>query len=76
MLREDSIVMNFYNKVGTMGMADYQNYIGGLPVRNFSAGQLNRRRSGRDLQNGRRLHRRAQHQPRRPADAPLHARLR
>ena len=27
MLREDSVVMNFYNKVGTMGMADYQNYI-------------------------------------------------
>ncbi|HHY58889.1 MAG TPA: aldehyde ferredoxin oxidoreductase [Chloroflexi bacterium] len=39
LLREDSIVMNFYNKVGTMGMADYQNYIGGLPVRNFRAGQ-------------------------------------
>ena len=38
LLREDSIVMNFYNKVGTMGMADYQNYIGGLPVHNFSAG--------------------------------------
>jgi aldehyde:ferredoxin oxidoreductase len=36
---EDSIVVNFYNKVGTMGMADYQNYIGGLPVRNFSAGR-------------------------------------
>ena len=32
--------MNFYNKAGTMAMADYQNYIGGLPVRNFSAGQL------------------------------------
>jgi len=40
LLREDSIVMNFYNKVGTMGMADYQNYIGGLPVRNFTAGQV------------------------------------
>ena len=40
MLRQDSIVMNFYNKVGTMGMADYQNYIGGLPVRNFTAGQM------------------------------------
>lgn len=40
MLREDSVVMNFYNKVGTMGMADYQNYVGGLPVRNFTAGQL------------------------------------
>ncbi len=32
--------MNFYNKVGTMGMADYQNYMGGLPVRNFTGGQL------------------------------------
>ncbi|MBE2238757.1 MAG: aldehyde ferredoxin oxidoreductase [Caldilineaceae bacterium] len=40
LLREDSVVMNFYNKVGTMGMADYQNYIGGLPVRNFTGGQV------------------------------------
>ena len=39
-LQADSVVMNFYNKVGTMGMADYQNYIGGLPVRNFTGGQL------------------------------------
>lgn len=39
-LQSDSVVMNFYNKVGTMGMADYQNYIGGLPVRNFTSGQL------------------------------------
>jgi aldehyde:ferredoxin oxidoreductase len=39
-LQSDSVVVNFYNKVGTMGMADYQNYIGGLPVRNFSSGQL------------------------------------
>jgi aldehyde:ferredoxin oxidoreductase len=40
MLQSDSVVMNFYNKVGTMGMADFQNYLGGLPVRNFSAGRL------------------------------------
>jgi aldehyde:ferredoxin oxidoreductase len=40
MLQADPVVMNFYNKVGTMGMADFQNHIGGLPVRNFSAGQL------------------------------------
>ncbi|MGB0389092.1 MAG: aldehyde ferredoxin oxidoreductase C-terminal domain-containing protein [Ardenticatenaceae bacterium] len=40
MLRESPPVMNVYNKIGTMAMADYQNYIGGLPVRNFSAGQL------------------------------------
>lgn len=39
-LQADSVVVNFYNKVGTMGMADYQNYIGGLPVRNFTAGQI------------------------------------
>lgn len=39
-LQADSVVVNFYNKVGTMGMADYQNYIGGLPVRNFTSGQI------------------------------------
>lgn len=39
-LQGDSIVMNFYNALGTMGMADVQNYMGGLPVRNFSAGQF------------------------------------
>jgi aldehyde:ferredoxin oxidoreductase len=39
-LQADSVVVNFYNKVGTMGMADYQNYIGGLPVRNFTGGQI------------------------------------
>jgi aldehyde:ferredoxin oxidoreductase len=40
LLQADSIVQNFYAKLGTMGMADVQNYMGGLPVRNFSAGQL------------------------------------
>jgi aldehyde:ferredoxin oxidoreductase len=40
MLQADSMVANFYAKIGTMGMADLQNYMGGLPVRNFSAGQL------------------------------------
>ena len=40
MLRKNPVVMKFYNPVGTMGMADYQNRVGGLPVRNFSAGQL------------------------------------
>src|SRR5947207_6367317 len=39
MLLADSMVANFYSKVGTMGMADLQNTLGGLPVRNFSAGQ-------------------------------------
>lgn len=40
MLQADGVVQNFYAKLGTMGMADVQNYMGGLPVRNFSAGQL------------------------------------
>src|SRR5213594_2241000 len=40
MLQADSMVTNFYAKIGTMGMADLQNTLGGLPVRNFSAGQL------------------------------------
>ena len=40
MLQADGIVTNFYAKVGTMGMADVQNQMGGLPVRNFSAGRV------------------------------------
>ena len=40
MLQADSMVVNFYAKIGTMGMADMQNTLGGLPVRNFSAGQM------------------------------------
>jgi aldehyde:ferredoxin oxidoreductase len=39
LLLADSMVQNFYSKIGTMGMADLQNTLGGLPVRNFSAGQ-------------------------------------
>src|SRR5213593_2006224 len=39
MLLADGIVLNFYQKLGTAGMADLQNALGGLPVRNFSAGQ-------------------------------------
>jgi aldehyde:ferredoxin oxidoreductase len=39
MLLADSMVQNFYQKIGTMGMADLQNTLGGLPVKNFSAGQ-------------------------------------
>ncbi len=40
MLQADGIVTNFYAALGTMGMADVQNQMGGLPVRNFSAGRL------------------------------------
>jgi aldehyde:ferredoxin oxidoreductase len=39
MLQADGVVTNFYQKIGTMGMADVQNQMGGLPVRNFSAGR-------------------------------------
>jgi aldehyde:ferredoxin oxidoreductase len=39
MLLADGIVKNFYQTIGTMGMADVQNQMGGIPVRNFSAGQ-------------------------------------
>src|SRR5438034_884838 len=40
MLQADGVVTNFYAKIGTMGMADVQNQMGGLPVRNFSARRL------------------------------------
>ncbi|MBI2158943.1 MAG: aldehyde ferredoxin oxidoreductase [Candidatus Rokubacteria bacterium] len=40
MLQADGFVQNFYAPLGTMGMADVQNQMGGLPVRNFSAGRL------------------------------------
>ena len=40
LLREDPLVMQFYNAIGTMGMADFQNAFGGLPVRNFREGRL------------------------------------
>jgi aldehyde:ferredoxin oxidoreductase len=39
LLQADGFVTNFYAKLGTMGMADVQNQMGGLPVRNFSAGR-------------------------------------
>nr|WP_245606084.1 aldehyde ferredoxin oxidoreductase C-terminal domain-containing protein [Thermus amyloliquefaciens] len=40
LLRQDPLVMQFYNAIGTMGMADFQNAFGGLPVRNFREGRL------------------------------------
>ena len=39
-LQADEIIQNTYVPLGTMSMADLQNTVGGLPVRNFSAGQL------------------------------------
>ncbi len=38
MLREDELV-DTYKKLGTASMADFTNYIGALPVRNFSSGR-------------------------------------
>ena len=38
-LREDELVA-VYKNVGTASMADFTNYIGALPVRNFSSGRL------------------------------------
>ncbi len=39
-LRESPLITKFFAEVGTMGMADFTNLIGGLPVRNFTSGQL------------------------------------
>jgi aldehyde:ferredoxin oxidoreductase len=52
MLMADSIVVEFYNRVGTMGMADFQNFVGGLPVRNFSAGQVVDTKAGEQFKMG------------------------
>ena len=38
-LKEDELV-EVYKTLGTATMADFTNYIGGLPVRNFSSGRL------------------------------------
>ena len=38
-LNKDEMI-DSYKKLGTAMMADYMNHIGGLPVRNFSAGRL------------------------------------
>src|SRR5881296_3121371 len=75
MLLADSMVTNFYQKIGTMGMADLQNALGGLPVRNFSAGQQVDVSERREVQDGRRLHQSAQRLARRRAHARVHARL-
>ena len=52
MLQADGIVQNFYSKLGTMGMADVQNHMGGLPVRNFSAGRLAETSAGQTFKLG------------------------
>src|SRR3989442_7891551 len=52
MLRAEGIITSFYAKLGTMGMADVQNYMGGLPTRNFSAGQLADVKAGESFKMG------------------------
>ena len=39
MLLADPVVTGFFQKIGTMGMADFTNTIGALPTNNFSLGQ-------------------------------------
>ncbi len=39
MIRDNDLTMDLYYKMGTMGMGDFTNYIGGMPVNNFSSGQ-------------------------------------
>ena len=39
MLLADPVITGFFQKVGTMGMGDYTNMIGGIPTNNFSLGQ-------------------------------------
>jgi aldehyde:ferredoxin oxidoreductase len=52
MLLADGVITNFFAKLGTAGMADVQNYMGGLPVRNFSAGQLSDVKAGETFKMG------------------------
>ena len=51
-LQADAFVVDFYAKIGTMGMADVQNHMGGLPVRNFSGGQLADTKAGETFKLG------------------------
>jgi aldehyde:ferredoxin oxidoreductase len=38
-LQDDPVITGFFQPIGTMGMADYTNYVGGIPVNNFTRGQ-------------------------------------
>lgn len=38
-LQSDPVITGFFQPTGTMGMADYTNYVGGIPVNNFTKGQ-------------------------------------
>ena len=51
-LLNDKTVTEFYRDLGTMGMADYTNHVGGLPVRNFSGGQFANVSAGEEMKMG------------------------
>ncbi|MBX7213379.1 MAG: hypothetical protein K1X39_05125 [Thermoflexales bacterium] len=51
-LNVDDVVLKFYRAVGTMGMADFQNYIGGMPNNNFRSGQQTDAAKGQVFQMG------------------------
>lgn len=38
MLNNDQVITGFFQPLGTMGVADFTNHVGGLPVNNFSLG--------------------------------------
>lgn len=48
----DKTITEFYRDLGTMGMTDYINHVGGLPVRNFSGGQFADVSAGEELKMG------------------------
>ena len=37
-LQDDATVTGFFQPIGTMGMADYTNHVGGIPTNNFTLG--------------------------------------
>ncbi len=51
-LNADPLVQNFFQPLGTMGMADYTNHIGALPVNNFSIGKQENFSAEGDFQMG------------------------
>jgi aldehyde:ferredoxin oxidoreductase len=52
LLLANEIVTQFYGAVGTMGMADVMNHMGGLPTRNFTSGMTVDTRTGETFKMG------------------------
>ncbi len=74
-VQSDEVVQSFYKPLGPMGMADVQNYMGGLPVRNFSAGRQADTAAGEIFKLGADYIRTPEHVARRRAVARLYAGL-